>query len=239
MRRTSVALALFAACSTPDERDEYARDVVSQMAPVLEDAVVGKVEDRFNATVARLEREAEDGDDAVRKETVEGFHTLRDDAIKHDSANARQHAMLRDALDRNNAADVAREQYRSKLFVETLGELRGRDTAINDRLGTLRAMLIANIAQTNNALAAVRNLERTDAIMEKRLDAVDARHAKDVNAITAEVTERVKLNDDARLARQEAKMWDRGRWIGSIILALAGIIGAAAGVVAWFRRKKK
>lgn len=232
MRLATTSLLLLSCCATPDEVAADRRETIREAQPVIEGAVLGKITARLEEKWDHLGTAIEDGDDAVRKETEEAFHTLADRLVEADSVNSRQHTLLRDALDRQRT-EAAAERKATKTALDTLaGSVEGNNKALHAAEGVVRGMLFQALGQLNQTTALAKDNERKLSLSDEAKAIQrdqDLRSLREANA----------AQQEAHFAKLEASFWDFVQKMASTAGILAAILGALVTILYLWKKKGK
>ncbi len=185
-----------------------------------------------------------DNEVAVLEDTIDdGFQHAKNERVEIRAENDRQHALLRDALDRATSRHVAVQSAQRDETARLKGRLEEKADSAQATLGALRGRL--GSSETNLSVAQ-RHLED----VERDADAIAVRIGK--------VADDLKAAFAAARARREKEREEDRSWLGDELRDLwtaswstaqtrlyAGIGGlvilvvAASSVVVFFRRKAK
>ena len=216
------------ACSTPQEVHQYIdRDRETR----AEDA------QRIAATLdaeqdEKVRRYIDAADEAVRDERTEALHGLRDRIIEVDTSNARQHAALRDALDRQKN-EAANERRATLDRLNTLaGQVEGNNKALHSAEGVVRGMLFQAMGQLNQTTALAKDNERKLSLSDEDMELKIQRYAQkldDANEARAK----------AFFARLEDGFWDFVQKFAGTAGVLAAILAALVSILYLWKKKGK
>jgi hypothetical protein len=225
-RSATISLALLCSCATPDELADSNREVIREMAPLLEEAAAKKavshVDSEYLPRIEAMEQRADDGDKAVRMKLAEGLHDARDERTAMRSENAEQHSRIRDVVDRLSAQSSDADKALRDEVAKLSGRMEGTDEAIQQKSGVALGIL----TQTNLQIAQFGNQMRElrSEFSQYRQDEINRRSEEDRIR-----NEKIEAWLDAKWEREKTKLWDRGElilWLaGGIALAIAGVAG--------------